>query len=92
MYGGGNPVLLQEEEVNLAGETNNDADVNTEANRINDKKKNMAVTMKENKKTLGYQETINVDIEKLPVKNNHFGDQYMKLVMIRFLKKQFFFQ
>ena len=34
----------------------------------------MVVTIKESENTLEYQETMNVDIEKLPVKNNHFGD------------------
>ena len=41
-----NPVLLKEEEENVAEETYDDADVNTEANEINDKKKDMTVTMK----------------------------------------------
>ena len=41
-----NPVLLQEEEENVAEETNDDADVNEEANKINDKKKYMVITMK----------------------------------------------
>ena len=35
---------------------------------------------------------MNVDIEKLAVKNNHFGDQYMKLFKIHILKKQNYFQ
>ena len=34
-----NPVLLQEEEGNLSEETNDDADVNAEANKTNDKNK-----------------------------------------------------
>ena len=63
-----NPVLLQEEEENVAEETNDDADVNVEANKINDKKKYMVITMKEEKNILKYQETMNVEIEKLPVK------------------------
>ena len=42
-----NPVLLQEEEENLAEDNNADADVNAEANKINDKKKDMVVTTKE---------------------------------------------
>ena len=32
----------------------------------------MVATMKEDNKTLGYQETMNADIEKLPVQNNNF--------------------
>ena len=35
--GGENPVLLQEEEENISEETNDDSDVNAEANEINDK-------------------------------------------------------
>ena len=44
---GGNPFLLQEEEWNVAEDTNDDADVNVEANKVNDTKKYMVVTMKE---------------------------------------------
>ena len=44
--GGKNPDLLQEEEENVAKETNDDDDVNAEANKTNDKKKDMAVTIK----------------------------------------------
>ena len=47
-----NPVLLKEEEENVAEETYDDADVNAEANKINDNKKDVAVTMKEQKNIL----------------------------------------
>ena len=57
-----NPVLLQEEEENVAEYTNDDADVNAEANKISDKNKDMVVTIREEKKTLKYKETMNVDI------------------------------
>ena len=40
-----NSILLQEEEENVAEETNYDADVNAEANEINDKNKDMVVTI-----------------------------------------------
>ena len=43
--GGENPVLLQEEEENVAEDTNDDAGVNAKANEINDKKKDMVVTI-----------------------------------------------
>ena len=33
---------------------------------------------------------MNIDIETLPVKNNHFGDQSMKLLKMHILKKQLF--
>ena len=36
--------------------------------------------MKEEKKTLEYQETMNADFENIVSKNNNFGDQYMKLL------------
>ena len=42
-----NPVLVQEKEENVAEETNDDADINAESNKINDNKKDMAVKMKE---------------------------------------------
>ena len=86
-YGEGkNTVLLQEEWKNVAEETNDDADVNAKANKFLDKNKDVVVTMKEERNTLKYQESINVDIKTLPVKNNHFGYQYMKLFIIHILK------
>ena len=41
-----NPFLLQEEEENVAEDTNDDADVNIEANKVDGNNKNMVVTMK----------------------------------------------
>ena len=46
LRGGGDPVLLQDEEKYVAEETNDDADVNPESNKVNDNKKDMFVTMK----------------------------------------------
>ena len=43
---GKNTDLLQEEEENVSEETSDDADVNTEANKVNDKNKYMVVTIK----------------------------------------------
>ena len=60
-----NSVLLQEEEENVAEETNEDADVNSKSNEINDKNKDMVVTIKKDKKALEYQETMNLDIENI---------------------------
>ena len=60
-----NPVLLQEEEENIAEETNYDAYVNVEANKVHDKNNDMVVTMKEEKNNLKYQETMNLDIENI---------------------------
>ena len=70
--GAGNPFLLQEEEETVAEDTNDYADVNAEANEINDKKKYMVVKIEEENKTLGYQETMNVDIENIASKNQPF--------------------
>ena len=50
-----NSFLLQEEEENVAEETNDDTDVKAEANKFNDNKKDMVVTMKEERKTLEHQ-------------------------------------
>ena len=83
--GGKNLVLLQKEEENTAEESNADADINAEANTIRDEKKDMVVTMKEENNNLKDIETMNVDIENIASKNNHFGDQYMKLLMIHIL-------
>ena len=41
------PVLLQQKEENVAEETNDYADVNTEGNKINDKNKYMVVTIED---------------------------------------------
>ena len=61
--------------------------VNAEENNVNDENKYMVVTMKEQKKTLEYQETINLDIENISsLKQDHFGDEYMKLLMVHILK------
>ena len=45
-WGKKNPVLLQKEEENVAEETNDDAGVNSEANKVDDNKMEMVVTMK----------------------------------------------
>ena len=84
--GGENTYLLQQEEENVYEETNDDADVNTEANKVNDNKKDLVVKMKEHNKTLKK----NVDIEKITRKNNHFREQYLKLLKTHILKKQNF--
>ena len=81
-----NPVLLQQEEESSSGETNDNADVNAEANEINDKKKDMVFKIEEENKTLEYQEKMNVDIKKIDSTKQPFGDQYMKLLMIHILK------
>ena len=42
--GKNNPVLLKEEEENVSEETNDDAGVNSEANKVNENKKDMVIT------------------------------------------------
>ena len=39
--------------------------------------------MEEDKRTLGYQETMKVDVENIS-KNKTIGDQYMKLLILNF--------
>ena len=56
VFGGkNNSVLLQEEEENVAEDTNDDADVNVESNKSLDKNRYIVVTMKEERKTLDHQ-------------------------------------
>ena len=47
--------------------------------------------MEEEKKTLKYQETMNVDAENIASKKM-FGDQYTKLSKIHILKQQNYFR
>ena len=49
---GKSPDLLQEEEEGIAEETNDDSDVNAEADNVDDNKNDMFVTMKEYKNNL----------------------------------------
>ena len=69
---GKNSYLLQEEEENVSEETNDDSDVNAEANKVGDNKKDVVFTMKEEKNTLEYQETMNVYIEIISSKKQPF--------------------
>ena len=48
----GGLVLLHREEENVAEYTNGDSDVNAEANKVDDNKKDMVIKIKEEKKTL----------------------------------------
>ena len=47
--------MLQEDEEQEAEEANDDADVNVEANKIDEENNNMTVSMKADHKTLEYQ-------------------------------------
>ena len=55
--------MLQEEEKQEAEEANDDADVNIEANKIDKNNNATVVSIKEEQKTLEYQETMNADVE-----------------------------
>ena len=54
----------KEEEDNTAKDTNDETDENAETNEINGKNKEKVFTTEEEKKTLEYQETMNLDIGK----------------------------
>ena len=58
-----------EEEENVAEKTTYDADENVEANETIDKNKDKVVTIEEEKNTLEYQETMNLDIENMASTN-----------------------
>ena len=45
--------------------------------------------MEEKQKTLGYEETMKVDVENISRKKP-YGDQYMKLSILHFLQKRIF--
>ena len=47
----------------------------------------MIISMEEEHKTSDYQETIKLDIESIAQNKTKYGDQYMKLFMLYFLKK-----
>ena len=53
-------------------DSNDDADVNAVANKVNDKNKGMVVTETVEKNTLEYQDTMNVDIEKYSSKRQQY--------------------
>ena len=51
------------------------------------KDKGKVVTIEDKKNTLKYQETMIIDIEKLPVQIKKIGNQYMKLFMMFILNQ-----
>ena len=79
--------MKKEEEKNTANKNTNDADTNAEDNKIIHIDKEKLVTIEEERNNLEYQETMNLNTEKLPVQVNKFGYQYMKLLMIHILKQ-----
>ena len=50
----------------------------------------MIISVEEEQKTLEYQETMEVDVENISKSKKTYGDQYMKLLILHFLKKQIF--
>ena len=52
----------------------------------------MVVTMKEDEKTLEYQETMNVYIENIASKKHSFWRPIYEIIDIHILKKQNYFQ
>ena len=79
--------MLQESEEQESEEENVDADVAEYASKIDEDDYNIIISMKEEQKTLGYQETMKVDVKNIAKNLKTYGDQYMKLLMLRFLKK-----
>ena len=79
-----------EDKENAPEENNYDADENEESNEINDLKKSKVVTIEEEKKTLEYQETMNLDIENIDSTNQQIWrsiyevihDDYFKAVKL----------
>ena len=51
----------------------------------------MIFSMKKDQKTFEYQETMRLDVKNIAKNKKTNGDQYMKLLMLRFLKKRIFF-
>ena len=49
----------------------------------------MIISMEEENKTVEYQENMKVDVKNI-AKKTPYGDQYMKLLMLHFLKKRIF--
>ena len=50
----------------------------------------MIISMGEEQNTLLYQENMKVDVKNI-AKKKTYGDQYMKLLMLHFMKKRIFF-
>ena len=60
------PDLLQEAEVE-----NDEADLTAGASKINEDNDNMYISNKEGQKTVGYQETLKVDVENIAKNKNN---------------------
>ena len=80
-----------EEEENAAEQTYDNADENEEANEINIKNKDNVVTIKEEKKTLEYQKTMNLDIETIASANQQFWKSIYEVIDYSYFKVVEFF-
>ena len=86
-----NPDLSQEAEEQEAEDANADSDVTADASKVSENYDNMIFSMKKDQKTFEYQETMRLDVKNIAKNKKTNGDQYMKLLMLRFLKKRIFF-
>ena len=79
-----NPDLLQEAEVENA-----DADITSDAGKINEYDNNMNISMEKDQDIVKYQKLLKWMSKISPKK--WYGDQYMKLFVLHSLRKQIFF-
>ena len=71
--------MLQESEKQFS-----DAYVTADASKANEDYENMIISMEEKQNTLNYQETMKVDVDNIIKNKKTYGNQYMKLLMLRF--------
>ena len=57
--------MVEDYEEQESEEANDDSDVNTEANKINDDNNKMIISMEKYQKILEYQETMKVEVENI---------------------------
>ena len=81
--------MLQEAEKQGTEEANADAGVTADVSKMNEDDDKMIISMGKEQKTLEYQETMKVDVKNITKNPKIHGDQYIKLLLLNFLK--FFF-
>ena len=81
--------MLQESEEKESEEVNADADVSADASKINEDYENMIISMEEEQKKIGLLRNYESICRKYCPKKP-YGDQYVKLLILHFLKKQIF--
>ena len=67
---------------------NYDVDLTADIIRTNEEDNDMNISLKEWQSTVGYQETLRIDVKISTKTIKQYGDQYMKLLMLQFLKKR----